>query len=877
MSLFTRIAGALWRRDGAATDMADEIAFHIEERTRENLARGMSPEAAREDARQRFGNTAIVMDRTRDADVVGWLDTLVRDTLHAFRGLRRRPALVCTTLLVLGLGIGATSAIFSVVDSVLLKPLAIADPDRVVTIQEQRKGEGIGGNPARLRDYRARLHTIAPLAGTYGEALTLTGRGDPERVLMLRTFGPILGVLGTSPRLGRGFTADEEAGNGSPVVLLTHAFWQRRFGGDPAVVGQALTMNGTAYTVIGVLPAEASYPEGYAFVSPASASFQNAGRDGGNYFGIAGRLAPGASLEAARSEVQEVARDFAREFPATDEDLTATVRSLQASETADAREPLLALLGAVALVLVIACVNTASLLLARAAERRHEAAIRTALGAGRASLIRLYLLESGWLALGGGLVGLLLAWLGVPLLRQVLPAELPRLASASLDWRVTLFAVIAAVLCGLAAGLVPALLAAREGVTHQALRDGGRSTAGPRRLLARQVLVAAQVAVSMLLLVGAALLGRSLYRMRGMPTGVRAEQVLAVRLEYPWDTETNVLHARFAAALAELAALPGVRAAGFTDRLPLEGQSQSRPIRLERGEAPGVEALGDRSISLRAVDPEYFGVLGIPLLEGRVWQNPVGTAAPREVVVNRTFARRFLPPGQAIGARFTFSVKPRPGEVPEWYEVVGVAGDVRQEPRQAEQPPELWLPYQATYWPIGRILLRFEGDPAALTGAVRATLLRLDPGHVIDGIATLPAELRVATAESRVRTWLVVVFALAALVLSAIGLYGVLASDVAQRRQEIGVRLALGADPARLRWMVIRQGGMVALAGLGAGALGAVALARFLANLLYGVRATDVIAFALAAAALGVVSFLASWIPAARAARLDPVITLRRE
>jgi predicted lysophospholipase L1 biosynthesis ABC-type transport system permease subunit len=270
-------------------------------------------------------------------------------------------------------------------------------------------------------------------------------------------------------------------------------------------------------------------------------------------------------------------------------------------------------------------------------------------------------------------------------------------------------------------------------------------------------------------------------------------------------------------------------------------------------------------------------VLGIPIVEGRVWQNPVGSEAPREVVVNRTFARRFLPPGQAIGARFTFSVKPKSDEVPLWYEVVGVAGDVRQEARQQEQPPEFWMPYQATYWPLGRILLRYDGDAATLTSAVRATLLRLDPAHVIDGISTLPAEFRVATAESRVRTWLVAVFALAALLLSAIGLYGVLASDVAQRQQELGVRLALGADPGRLRWLVVRQGGMVALAGLGVGAVLAVGLARFLANLLYGIGATDVVAFTAAAVALGAVSFLASWIPARRAARLDPVIALRRE
>jgi predicted permease len=877
MSLLSRIAGALWGRSRISSDAADEIAFHLEERTRENIARGMTPEAARLDAVARFGNTAIVLDQTRDADVLGWLDTLVRDALQALRSLRRRPGLVVTTVLVLALGIGATSAIFSVVDSVLLKPIPLPDQDRVVELRETRKGEGLGGNPARLRDYRARLHSVTSLVGSYGEGMTLTGRGDPNRVQVLRTFGPVLDLLGTQPSIGRGFTADEERGTGAPVALATWGFWQRRFGGEAGVLGQTLTLNGAPVTIIGVLPREIGYPDGYALISPASADFQNAPRSGGNYLAMHARLAPGATLAAAEAEFAALAGQFGREFPATDEYLSGSALRLKDAETESARAPLLSLLGAVALVLLIACVNTTSLLLARAAERRHEAAIRTALGAGRSSLMRLYLLESAWLALGGGALGLALAWLGVPLLRHLLPVDLPRIAEATLDWRVASFALVASLLCGIAAGLVPAWQATREGQDHAGLRDGGRSTSGPRRLLARQLLVGSQVAVPMVLLVAAALLGRSLYRMRAMPTGVRPEQVLVVRLEYPWDIDGARLHSTFARALDALGAIPGVRQVGLTDRTPLEGQSQSRPIRLERADEPGVEQVADRSISTRAVSPGYFEVLGIPILEGRVWRDPGGGAVPREVVVNRTFARRYLPPGQALGARFTYAVKVDAAQEPVWYEVVGVAGDVRREANQAEQPPEIWMPYQATYWPIGRFLLRTSGDPGAIAGQVRATLLQLDPEHIIDGITPLENEMRLATTDSRVRTWLVGVFALAALVLSTIGLYGVLASDVAQRQQELGVRLALGANPVRLGWLVVRQGFTVALTGLVIGALAAAGLGRVLANLLFGVSGTDLLAFAGAGVALALVALLASWIPARRATRLDPVIALRRE
>lgn len=858
-------------------DLADEIAFHIEERTRENIARGMTPEAAGQDAVQRFGNSAIVADRTRDTDVVNWLDTIIRESAQAFRSLSRRPGLVITAVLVLGIGIGATSAIFSVVDAVLLKPLPIRDAESVVALREYRKGEHIGGNPARLRDWRGRLRTITDLNGHYGEYVTLTGRGEPERLQLFRTFGPALAMLGGVPSIGRPFTTDEENGRGPPVAIASYGFWQRHFGGRTDQLGQALMLNGKSYTVIGVLPRAFSYPDWGDLTIPAAAEFQDAPRKGGNYVYMVGRLAPGATIQAAQKESAAIVRAFGVEFPETDADLTATVTPLQEAQNESAREPLMALLGAVGLVLLIACVNITSLLLARAGERRHEAAIRTALGAGRSSLVRLYLLESGWLALAGGIVGLLLAWLGVPFLRRILPGDLPRLGYAGLDWRVTLFALCATIGSGLVFGLIPAWQATRSRSSHAGLRDGGRTTAGPHRQITRQLMVGAQVALSMILLVGAGLLSRSLQRMSSMPTGVATEQVLVVRLEYSWDLGSDRLHTIYRRALEELGALSGVRAIGLTDRLPLEGESQSRPLRLRDVSAPGTTALDGRPISYRAVSPGLFEALGVPLLDGRLWRNADGKDPVRELIVNQTFARQFLPAGRALGSQLTFTVKPESGEQPVWYEVVGVVGDMRQSPTQTEQPPEIFLPYQNSYWAIGRVVLRASGDPRNLTARVRETLLRLDPDHVIDGITPLTSELMLASAESRVRTWLVAVFAMAALLLSAIGLYGVLASDVAQRQQEIGVRLALGAQPGRLGWMIVRQGMTVTLLGLMAGLLAALALGRLLANLLYGVTATDGIAFAAAAGALALVALLASYLPARRASRLDPVVALRRE
>lgn len=869
------MATTLWRRERHAEELAEEMRFHVEERIRENLAAGMSPEAAERDARQRFGHAASLREQTRDADLFGWLDALVREGRQAFRSLGKRPGLVATALLSLSLGIGATSAIFSVVDAVLLKPLPIPGAGRVVALKESKRDQGLGGNPARYRDYREQLTSVDQLTGFYSEDVTLVVSEGPTRLKALRTFGPALDLLGAVPGVGRGFSEEEAAGRGGSVAVLTHAAWQRYFGAAPEALGRPLVLDGRSYTVIGVLPAAFAYPEGIDLISPAPPEFQSSDRKP-NYMGIVGRLKPGVPVERAQAELDAVVQRFGQEYPATDAGLRGRLVSLQSEETGEARQPLLLLLGAIGLVLMIACVNLATLLLARADERRHEAAVRVALGAGRASLLRLYLVESMLLALAGGIGGLLLAWLAVPLLQRLLPAGLPRLASAELDWRVVLFAMLVTVVCGLLFGIVPAWQAAGVTAGPTTLREGGRNTMGASRVLSRRIFVVSQVVLSMLLLVGAGLLGRSLYLVRRSPLGILPERVIAVRAPLSWGMDQSRLLAFYHQGLEALAALPGVQRVGLTDRLPLEGGSQSRPLRVRDGrqaeEGPEIP-----DVSFRAVSSEYFSTLGIPLRAGRLWSSPDGSDGPREIVVNQEFARRFLAPGQGIGAALTFDVHPEAGAAPRWYEVVGVVGDVRQRPNQPVQPPEVFIPFESTYWPLSVFVIRTNAAPGEMAAPIRRALAGVDPNIIVDQIAPLEEELGGFTAADGVRAGLVSVFALTALLLAAIGLYGVLSGDVAQRRQEIGVRLALGAEPRAVRWMILRRGLSTTAIGVCIGALGALALGRLLASMLFGITPADAVAFAGAGIVLLLVAGIVSYLPALRASKVDPMHALRQQ
>lgn len=877
-----RLRNTVWRRDSQYDLIAEEQEFHIEQRTRDNIARGLSPAEARADAVRRFGNTALLRDRTLDADRLAGLDALVRDTRLAVRMLSRRRGFAVAAVCSLALGIGANSAIFSIVDAVLLRPLPLPAADRLVVIEESENGEESGSNPARMADWARQVKDLVAAAGFYGEGLVLTGLGEPVRLDAVRTVGRPLAVLGIRPLLGREFTPAEEAGLGDRVALVGKGAWHRRFGGDPKLLGRTLRLSGEPFLVIGILPDGLGYPEDMELLIPAPPDVQQASRQSG-FLKVVARMKPEATLAGLQAQLDTVATRLAKQYPDSDAGRAARPVLLQEDQNRSARQPLLVLLGTAALVLLIACVNIASLLLARAAERQRESSIRSALGAGRGGLVRLYLVESLLLAVAGGGLGLLLAQVSLAALKSLLPADTPRLASAQLDFRVIGFGLFLSLLCGLAFGLAPAWQASRQR-PGAGLRDGRRSGTSAGSLRTRRLLVAAQVTLSVVLLVGVGLLARSLSAMRGVPLGFQPGPVLTVKINFPWDTPPERLESFYSEALQGFAALPGVRAVGLVDRLPFEGGSQSGPIAVDG--RPLSPRLAEKAVSHRATSAGYFRALGIPLRSGRFLRERAGEGGPREALVNEALVKTYFPAGDALGRRITFDVKPEKGEPPVWFEVVGVVGDVRLSADQDEPVPEVFMLTRDTYWPMACFVLRADGQETEGTAASAASLLapaarqvvhRIDRELVIDEIATLDEQVERATADSGVRVLLLAGFAAVALWLASLGLYGVLASDVGRRTHEIGVRLALGADSDRVALSVVGQGLSIVLAGLCLGLCGAVALGRWLGAFLFGVSPMDLPVLVAVSVVMLTVAGVASYLPALRAAEVDPGIALRHE
>jgi putative ABC transport system permease protein len=847
MAFSNRLWTTLFRSNRQERRIAEELAFHIDQRAAENRAAGMNPTEALEDARRRFGPQARLYEETRDAGVLEWVDSWLRDVRLACRTLSRRSGLTATIVASLAIGIGAGSAIFSAVDGVLLRPLQIVEPERVFAIEEYRHGAAHNGNPMRLADWTKQASSFASVMGFYGEGLTMTGQGAPERVRTWRTLGDPLAILGVQPTLGRGFT-DRELNGVEPVALLDHGFWSSRFNADPRVLGQSVTLGGRGYTVVGVLPAGVDYPGDIDAVIPASLEVHGYTRRA-SFLGEVARLKPGAGPQAAQAELNTIAARLAKQFPATDANLEARLTPLRETVTREARKPLLILLATVGFVLLIACVNTASLLLSRASERGRESAIRLALGAGRASLVRLYLVESLVLAVVGGLLGIALAELSLDTLVRLLPPDLPRLTEIHLDLRVGAISLAASLVCGLLFGLAPALQAARFGAQKTSIH----------RLRSRRVLVVCQIALSAILLVGVGLLAKSLFLLLRTPLGFGTTQVTTVQVNLPWDTDAAALAAFYTRTLETLSNVPGVRAAGVIDRLPLHGGAQSGRITV-RGVtlSPDLQA---RSVSYRGATPGYFGVLGIPLLAGRLMRDP------HEIVVNQEMARQFFADGRAVGSSLSFS-----GAKGD-YQIVGVVGNVRQEPAQTAAVPEAFLAMNEVYWPMANFVLRTEGN---VNSAVRTAMMRVNPDQVFR-ISSLDRELQATVREPEVRLWLVGAFAFTALLLAAIGVYGLLASDVVLRTREIGIRMAIGADPRSILRETAWRAFTLVAAGLAIGGTGAAGLTRYLRSLLYVITPNDATAYLGAALTLLAVAFAAAYLPARRAAGIAPGSALRHE
>jgi putative ABC transport system permease protein len=801
------------------------------------------------------------------------MSTLAQDLRHAVRALWRSPAFTAVTVLALALGIGANTAIFSVVNAVLLRPLPFPDADRLVVLYEHERTRGIRDQVAAetFADWREQSTAFGRMAAWSHWGLAITGEGEPEEIGTVRASAAFFDVLGVYPVMGRGFLPEEEQPGRDRVVVISHALWTQRFGADPHIVGRVVALDELPYTIIGVMPQGFRFPDDPAvgmWTPLAYKSFELRTRNQ-RMFNVLARLAPGRSLAEGRAEMDGIAARLAATYPITNGGWGVDVESAHDVATASSREALMILLGAVGFVLLIACANVGNLMLARATEREREIAVRMALGASRSRLVRQQLAESGIMAALGAAAGLVFAFWGIDLLAALEPGRLPQWNAIRVDRTVLAFTAALALATTVLAGLLPALAATADAM-HESLKEGGKSTAGSRRRRLRHVLVISEVALSIVLLVGAGLMLRSLDRVQSQDPGFRPDGLLAATI-YLADTRYPEDHrqAEFFATLLERArGLPGVTAAGAVTTLPMSvmGIDHDIPIRVEGVEpVPGDETQAD----FRIASPGYFEAMGIALLRGRAFAEQDHDRAPRVAVVNRVFVDRWLRGIEPVGRRIRFA------RSADWIEIVGVVGQVRHRGLDTDPKPEVYVPYRQLQYGAMTFVLRTSHDPLALGAPFKQLVYALDPAQPVAELRTVTDLLHGTLAERRFNTLLLLVFAGVALALAAIGIYGVIAYTVNRRTREIGIRMALGAGARDVVRQVVGMG--VRLAGLGTlfGLGGAYIMTRWLGGLLYRVSPTDPLTFLAVALAILTVAVLACVLPARKATRVDPMVALR--
>ncbi|HSF39238.1 MAG TPA: ABC transporter permease [Thermoanaerobaculia bacterium] len=804
------------------------------------------------------------------------LENLGADLRFAFRTLAKNPSFTLMVVLTLALGIGANTAIFSVVDGVLFRPLPYADPDRLVFLWPE--GSFPRGGLELLRE-RNRVYERLSAVSLPLE-VSLTGRGEPERLVGVEATPDLFSTLGVGAVVGRPLEEGEEGTGRDRVVVLSYRLWQRRFGADPGVVGSLVTVDGVDRTVVGVMPRGFNFParETDVWIPSVLAPDDIVRHWGYIWLRPVGRLRPGATVGQARAElaalVPEVRSAFPWHMPA-DWAVSTDAVPLRDALVGNVRPMLLVLLGSVGLVLLVACVNVGNLMLTRAALRQKEVAVRAALGAGRGRLVRQLLTESLLLALLGGGAGLLLAALGIPVLSSVLPADMPRLDEVRIDARVLGFTLALAGLTGLGFGLAPALRVFRPDV-HRELREGEGAGTNRRRLRLVSGLVAAEVALAVILVIGAVLLVQSLWRLLQVDPGFREEQIVAAtvappELRYADDVRRRLFYQELA---RRLEALPGVSTVALGSGVPFGGGGYGSVFLIEGRPEPGTAGAADwpYADSRVMVSPEYFKALEIPLLQGRGFTGSDDASAPKVVLVSRELAETYWKDEPVIGRRIRF---PGPGE--PWWTVVGVVGDVKWSRLDAEKGSGLYLPLlQGPTGPM-RVVVRSAAEPNRVAAGLRDVVADLDPDTPLSDVRTMEELIAASVAESRAIMLLLGAFAAVALALGAVGIYGVVASAVAQRTREIGIRMALGAQTGTVLRLVLWQGGVLAALGIALGLPGAWGATRVLQSLLFEVSATDPLTFAIVPLLLAAVALLASYVPARRAARVNPTQAIRGE
>ncbi len=862
------------------SDFSDEIRAHIALEAERLRGEGWSDADAEAAARRAFGNPTSAEERFYESSRWQWWEQVRKDARCALRVLRRSPAFTAAAVLTLALGIGANTAIFSVIDATLLRPLPYPQPDRIVTVYGRSpSGEIEDLSPATFLDFQRQSRGFSHLAGVRQWPFNVSGQDRPERVAGAVVTPDFFAVFGVQARLGRSLTAELDRPGAPRTVVLSYALWHRRYGGSPDVLGRRIVLDGEPRTVVGVMPPQFQYPPECELWTAARFAVpehvlrpeldQSNIRDS-HYFDTIGRLGVGVSLAQARAESEAIARRLRKQYGTEEEAAGAALVTLHEDLVGATRPALLVLVGAVALLLLIACANVANILLARGAARQKEIAVRAALGAGRARLVRQFLTESVLLSFGGGSLGTAFAYLGLPALRALVPEDVA--ARPALDLRILAFTLAVSLACGILFGILPAFQlsgAALDGM----LKEGSRgSSSGMRAHRTRRILAASEVALAAVLLVGAGLLIRSFGRMLAVDEGFRPEHVLSLRLSlsqarYPGAAD----RARFVdRTLQSIASVAGVDSAAMISRLPLSAGGSTRSVDIKGR----VSSPDDPAPDYLVISPGYFHSMGIRLLGGRAFTERDDISAPPVVIVNQAMARYFWPGRNPIGDFVTVGGC---GKENEWCQVVGVVDDVHQQGLDKTPRPAVYVPYARDPWPFMAFVVRTRLEPASAAPAVQAAIHSIDKDQPVYGVRTMDEVVAASRSPRRLRTLLLSVFAGLALALACVGIYGVLAYLAAERAHEIGIRMALGAGKSDVLKLIVGEGLKLAVAGLAAGLVLAAGLGRFLSGILFGVGATDLPTFAAVSGLLVLLAAAASYVPAWRATRVDPLISLRAQ
>jgi putative ABC transport system permease protein len=874
-TLFSRLRGLL--RGRAHDDFFDEeLEGHLNLLTERFVQRGMTREEAQGAARRQLGNVALLKENRGDMRTILWLDQLCQDLGYAARTVRRSPGFTLIAVLILALGMGVNTAIFSAVDSVLLRPLPYADPESLVMVWEDSSFYGFPHNtpaPGNFSEWKARNHVFTDMAATRSRSANLTGDGAPEQLLGRAVTSNFFSVLGVRPAFGRTFTEEEDRTN-APVVVISQGLWQRRYLGNADVIGKPIVLNGYKTTVIGVLPSEFAFrSRDLDFWVPISMPPALLANRGSHFLNVVARIKPGVTIERARQDMQAAAAEMSRQYR-ENEHVGAEVVPVKEDFLGNTRTGLPVLMTAAGFILLIASANLASLLLARAAARQREISVRAALGADRWRLVRQLLTEGIALSVLGGALALSAAPVAIGLVAKLVPNTMPSTADPQLNGRLFLFSITLSLITGVVFSLIPAMHAAR-GSLNDALKQSGRSGISVAGSRLRDALVVVEVAAALVLLVGAGLMLQTLARLGAVDVGFRPDHLFTARTlppvnKYPTSGARQAFGERI---LEGVRTLPGVESAAYVSTLPFLSLGNMRGFQVEGRPVDPVDPNAPTAL-YRVGTSDYLQTIGARLLEGRFFDRSDGPEAPLVVVVNQTLAHRFWPSESALGHRITVGA-PTSGQ----RTIVGVVADMRERGYEMEALPGVYQPAVQTIADdlAPELLVRVKGDPASIASSVRNVVASVDPEQPLSAVGTMENAIEVTVTDRRKLLILLSAFASLGLLLASVGLYGVLSYAITQRSREIGLRIALGASRRGVVGMVVGRGMVLTGCGLAIGLGASWGATRLMKSLLYGIGATDTPTFIGVVAIFAVVGLAACWVPARRASRLDPIAVLREE